>query len=174
MSAWTFCPQCAAPLSDQHLGGMLRRACSAPDCSFVHWDNPVPVVAAVVEYEGRILLARNVAWTHGAFALVTGFLEKGEVPETGVLREVEEEVGLVPQAANYIGMYEHHRMNQLLIAFHVPATGTIQLNEELAEYRLVEFGDCTYWPAGTGYALRDFLRARGHDPQEIPLFRPRD
>lgn len=174
LSTWQYCPQCAQPLQTVFNGGMDRRACVAPGCGFVHWDNPVPVVAAVVEHEGQILLARNVAWPGNFYALITGFLEKGEVPDTGVLREVEEELGLQPQAAHYIGMYEFHLRNQLLIAYHVPATGTVTLNEELADYRHLPFDQCCYWPGGTGYALRDFLRGRGFDPQEIEIPRIRD
>ena len=56
-------------------------ACPDTSCGYVHWDNPLPVVAAIVEYEGRILLARNAAWQEGMFALITGFLENGETPE---------------------------------------------------------------------------------------------
>lgn len=144
---------------------MLRTACATPRCGFVHWDNPVPVVAAIVEHEGEIILARNVAWPATWYALITGFLERGEDPATGVMREVKEELDLDAQAANFVGLYEFHRMNQLIIAYHVPATGTIRLNEELVDYQRVRFEDATYWEAGTGYALRDWLRTQGHDPQ---------
>jgi NADH pyrophosphatase NudC (nudix superfamily) len=168
---YRYCPMCATPLVPARHGGIERQAC--PSCGFVHWDNPVPVVAAVVEYEGQILLARNVAWPQHFYALVTGFLEKGEIPHEGVQREVEEELGLAPHGAHFIGMYEFHRKNQLLIAYHVPATGTVRLNEELADYKLLPFERVRYWPAGTGYALRDFLRARGYEPQatELPNIR---
>ncbi len=169
MKPYAYCPQCATPLLDTDLGGRLRRACPDTRCGFVHWDNPVPVVAAVVEHEGQIILARNVAWPPIFYALVTGFLEKGESPEVGVQREVEEELGLKPQAANFIGLYEFHRQNQLLIAYHVPATGTVRLNEELADCKHVAFEKVQYWPAGTGYAVRDWLRGKGFDPQPVAL-----
>jgi hypothetical protein len=47
-------------------GGRERLACGA-GCGFVHWDNPAPVVAALVEYHGRVVLARNQGWAAGAF-----------------------------------------------------------------------------------------------------------
>ena len=87
----------------------------------MHWDNPTPVVAAVVEYEGRVLLARNRAWPEKMFALVTGFLERDEAPAAAVLREVKEETDLDGRAAHLIGVYEFARMNQVIIAYHVPA-----------------------------------------------------
>jgi NAD+ diphosphatase len=169
MKPYAYCPQCAAPLIDAEHGGRTRRACADLTCGFVHWDNPVPVVAAIVEHEGQVILARNVAWPASFYALITGFLEKNESPEVGVQREVEEELGLSPHGAHYVGTYEFTRMNQLIIAYHVPATGTVKLNEELADWKHVPFERVQYWPAGTGYALRDWLRGKGYNPQEIAL-----
>ncbi len=130
---------------------------------------PVPVVAAIVEHEGQVILARNVAWPTNFYALITGFLERGESPEEGVQREVQEELGLTPRGAHFVGLYDFARMNQLIIAYHVPATGTVTLNEELADWKHVPFEAVQYWPAGTGYALRDWLRGKGFDPQEIAI-----
>lgn len=165
--AFKFCPQCAGPLAYDLYGGIQRKGCVTPGCGFVHWDNPVPVVAAIVEHEGQVILARNVAWPAGAFALITGFLEKGETPEIGVQREVEEELGLRPLGATFVGLYDFKRMNQLIIAYHVPAEGSVRLNEELAEWKHVPFDQLGYWPAGTGYALRDWLQSRGYQPQPM-------
>ncbi len=165
--AFRFCPVCATPLMSVEMAGARRLSCSEPRCQFVHWDNPVPVVAAIVEYEGKVLLARNVAWPPQWYALITGFLERGESPEEGVMREVKEETNLDPQGAAFVGIYEFHRMNQLIIAYHVPATGTVKLNEELNDFRLDPLDQVQYWEAGTGYALRDWLRGKGHDPKVI-------
>jgi NAD+ diphosphatase len=162
-----FCPHCAAPLRSADYGGLPRLACSQDRCNYVHWDNPTPVVAAVVEHEGKIVLARNRAWPEKMFALITGFLERNEVPHEAVLREVEEELGLKSQRASFIGHYGFERMNQLIIAFHVPAEGEIRLGEELVEWKYVEPAKARFWPAATGLALRDWLRSQGHDPQPL-------
>lgn len=169
MKPYRYCPQCAQPLTLGFHGDRERLACPDATCGFIHWNNPVPVVAAIVEHEGQIILARNVAWPVSFYALITGFLERGETPEAGVQREVQEELGLTPQGARFVGVYEFTRMNQLIIAYHVPATGTVVLNEELADWKHVPFDQVQYWPAGTGYALRDWLRGRGYAPQEIAL-----
>jgi NADH pyrophosphatase NudC (nudix superfamily) len=168
-ATYQFCPRCARPLAPGRHGERERLACPDAVCGFVHWDNPVPVVAAIVEHEEQVILARNVAWPATFYALITGFLERGESPEAGVQREVHEELGLQPQGAHFVGVYEFTRMNQLIIAYHVPATGTVRLNEELADWKHVPPEKLRYWPAGTGYALRDWLRARGHDPQPLEL-----
>jgi NAD+ diphosphatase len=167
-----FCPQCAttlAPIEQVEDGGpKTRLRCTA--CEFTHWNNPTPVLAAVVECvdrDGQILLARNAAWTHRMFALITGFMEAGETPQEGVAREVTEETGLAVDAVSLIGVYDFQRMNQVIIAYHAQARGEIVLSPELAEYKLLAPQDVRCWPAGTGYALADWLRARGHEPQFI-------
>jgi NAD+ diphosphatase len=130
----------------------------------VHYDNPIPVVAAVVEHDGRVLLARNKAWPETWYALIAGFLERDEAPDAAVLREVQEELGLVGTVQQLIGVYPFSRMNQVILVYHVTTTGTVTLGEELVDYKLVEPAACGAWRAGTGWALRDWLRARGHEP----------
>ena len=166
---YAFCPRCTRPLVARDDGERIRRVCPDQGCGFVHWDNPTPVVAAVVEHEGRIVLARNRAWKADFFGLITGFLEKNEQPEAAVLREVEEELGLRGRDPGFIGHYTFERMNQLIIAYHVSAEGTIRLNEELVDYRSIPPAEARYWPAATGLALRDWLRQRGYDPQELKI-----
>jgi NAD+ diphosphatase len=98
------------------------------------------------------------------FALITGFMEAGETPEDGIRREVAEETSLRAERVELIGVYDFQRMNQLIVAYHVVARGEVRLSPELAEYKLYEPQDLRCWPAGTGYALADWLRRRGHEP----------
>ena len=168
MSAYQFCPLCAVPLAERRDADRTRLAC--PSGHWTHWDNPLPVLAALVEFEGRILLARNAAWPEGRFALVTGFLEPGETPEQGIARELKEETNLDAQAVSLIGVYEFMRKNELIIAFHVQATGVIQLSKELVDFRLIAPEKLRPWRAGTGHAMADWMRARGLpvDYMELP------
>ena len=154
-SAYEFCPSCAAPLAARAEDGRL--GCI---CGYVHWDNPVPVVAAIVEHEGAVILARNKEWPEKMYGLVTGFLEKGEAPEEGVKREVKEELDLDASAAHLVGLYPFARRNELIIAYHVPATGTVRLNEELADIRRIAPAKLRPWDFGTGLAVADWLRQR--------------
>ena len=170
--SFKFCPQCTTALALieqlEDGGPKTRLRCTA--CDFTHWNNPTPVLAAVVECVdrgGQVLLARNAAWTHRMFALITGFMEAGETPQEGVAREVTEETRLSVDAVALIGVYDFQRMNQVIIAYHAQARGEIVLSPELAEYKLFSPSDVRCWPAGTGYALADWLRSRGHEPQFI-------
>lgn len=134
-----------------------RLACA---CGYVHWDNPVPVVAAIVEHEGAVILARNRDWPEKMYGLVTGFLEKDESPEAGVKREVKEELDLEPLGASLVGLYPFARRNELIIAYHVPAAGAVRLNEELADYRRIAPEKLRPWDFGTGLAVADWLARR--------------
>jgi NAD+ diphosphatase len=161
-----FCPACAAPLALQSQmedgGEKARLRCTG--CDYTHWNNPTPVLAAVVEYQGKILLARNAAWSGEKFALITGFMEAGETPEGGIAREIAEETNLQTSALKLLGVYDFQRMNQVIIAYHAVCHGDVRLSPELVDYRLYAFEDVLCWPAGTGYALADFLTSRGHQP----------
>ncbi len=162
--SFKYCPRCAKPLETRTEGERVRPACPDQTCGYVLWENPTPVVAAVVEHENKIILAQNRAWPQKFFALITGFLEKNERPDEAVLREVHEELGLRAHTPTLIGHYSFERMNQLIIAYHVLAEGKVTLGEELVDYRAIEPAKLRPWPAATGLALRDWMVSRGHKP----------
>ena len=164
-----FCPQCATPLEMvtrlEDGGDKARLRC--PACDYTHWNNPIPVLAAVIEYDGQVLLARNAAWAGRMFALITGFMEAGETPQEGIAREISEETSLQTTSLDLIGVYDFQRMNQVIIAYHAVCTGEVRLSPELVEYKLYPLDQIKCWPAGTGYALADWLKTRGHEPQFV-------
>ena len=169
-----FCLQCGTALAlrtqDEDGGSKQRLRCAA--CGWTHWNNPTPVLAAIVECTdqgGQVLLARNAAWSGRMFALITGFMEAGETPEEGITREVMEETSLHVTQLKLVGVYDFQRMNQIIIAYHAQAHGEVRLSPELAEYKLFAPQDLRCWRAGTGHALADWLRGRGIEPQFIEL-----
>ncbi len=167
--AFRFCPQCAAPLELVTLaedgGAKERLRCVA--CGYTHWNNPTPVLAAIIEYQGKVLLAQNAAWPGKMFALITGFMEAGDKPLDGMAREIEEETSLTTVKLNLIGVYDFQRMNQIIIAYHAVCDGEVKLSPELVDYRLFALEDVKCWRAGTGQALAQWLRSRGHEPQFV-------
>lgn len=169
-----FCSNCACALQaitlQEDSGPTIRLRC--PDCGWTHWNNPTPVLAAVVENDhGQVLLARNALWQEGVFGLITGFMEAGESPEVGVCREVAEETGLQAKGLRLLGSWEFLRMNQVLIGFHVRVEGEVRLSPELLEYKWVSAQDARCWPSGTGYALAHWVKSKGVEPQ-FGAFRP--
>ena len=164
-----FCPQCATPLELVTLaedgGAKERLRCVA--CGYTHWNNPTPVLAAIIEYQGKVLLAQNAAWPGKMFALITGFMEAGETPQDGMAREILEETALSTSELNLVGVYDFQRMNQIIIAYHAVCDGEVKLSPELVDYRLFALEDVKCWRAGTGQALAQWLRSRGHEPQFV-------
>jgi NADH pyrophosphatase NudC (nudix superfamily) len=142
-----YCPLCAHELEEVEIDGKPRLSCRSETCDYIYWNNPTPVIAALVERNGEVILVRNKGWPEKMFGLVTGFLEEGETPETGILREVKEELGLDGKIADFIGYYAFFEQNQLILAFHVKVEGEIILGERP-------------WRFGTGYAVSDWLKKR--------------
>ena len=161
-----YCPKCTHALIKTEIDGAERLKCGSESCNYVFWNNPLPVVAAVVEHEGAVILVRQKGWPAKWHGLVTGFLEKGESPEEGVLRELKEELGLEGEIAGFIGYYTFYQVNQLILAFHLRAQGEITLGAELESYKHIPPKKLRPWSLGTGPALRDWLVASGHRAAE--------
>jgi len=154
------CPLCKAALT-LNSDGYLE--CVSSQCQFIYYQNPTPVVAAIVEYGNHhVILGHNRAWPAKWYGLITGFLEKYEHPHECVIREVKEEIGLDCTIEKFVGHYTFKRMNQIILAFHVIGTGDIVLEDELDDVKIVPFDKVKTWPGGTGKALKDFLEGLGY------------
>jgi NAD+ diphosphatase len=161
------CSHCGAPLRAVE-GAPGQRGCNNESCGRITYLSPVPVVAAIVEHEGDVVLVRGQGWPEAWFGLVTGFLEPKESPEEAALREVKEELGLDATARALIGAYPFAQMNQVIIAYHVEARGDITLEtRELAAYKRVPLDKLKPWNFGTGAAVKDFLERRRPSPPPI-------
>ena len=161
-----FCLRCGTALGSREDGGRARQACPADGCGFVFYDNPLPVVAALVELDGQIVLGRGAGWPAGMFGLITGFLERGEEPTEGALRELREELGLEGEIVSLIGVYPFPQRNELIVAYHVRARGEPRLSDEIVEIKRVAPARLRPWPFGTGLAVADWLRT--HAPAGTP------
>lgn len=140
MTLYRYCPQCGLELAIRRLNGGYRQACTGSDCDYVHWNNPLPVVAGLVIWRQRVLLARNALWPSGHFSLITGYLDHKEAPEEAAHRELYEELGLIAESVRFIGHYLFRDKNQLLIAYALKAYGELSLGAEIAEVREVPLG----------------------------------
>lgn len=143
-----FCPQCGNPLQLKQVDGVQRLVCTKNNCHYVHWNNPVPVVAALVEYQGAYIVARNAQWPEHIYSVISGYLEAGEAPEQAVLREVAEELGLDGRIVRSIGNYAFAEKNQILLAYEVSAMGQITTNAELVDVRLLSANELLMYDFG--------------------------
>jgi len=154
--SYAFCAHCGAETKEEPIDGHLVKVCSKA-CGFAFFNNPTPVVAVIVETPDGVVLAHNVLWPQGMFSLITGYVDPLEVPEQTALRETKEELGLDARDVTFVGHYMFEAKNQLIIAFAVKAEGTIQLNHELDEYKLIPVDKLKGWPSATGQAVTDWL-----------------
>jgi len=154
------CGQCGAPLAPV-ADKPGQRLCSNADCGRITYLSPIPVVAAIVERDGHVILVRSHGWPATWYGLVTGFLEPTESPEEAARREVGEELGLEVTSSRLIGAYPFAQMNQVIIAYHLTAQGEIVLDaSELEGFKAVPLDRLQPWPFGTGAAVKDFLALR--------------
>ena len=149
------------------IDGKERLGCSDNKCDFVFWDNPIPVIGGIVEIPEGVVLCHNKLWPLGIYSLISGFLESGESPETGIIREIAEELDLKASCPTLVGIYPFFERNQIILVYHVKAEGKIRLNDEIdsiRQYTLEELKDYPFgqeklkgWPFGAGWAIRDWL-----------------
>jgi len=99
------------------------------------------VTAAILEKDGRILIAQRKADDHqaGKWEFPGGTLEDGETPQACLQREMQEEFGIGIAVSRYFGesVYEYDHGAIRLMAYHVSwASGNIELNDH-ADFRWV-------------------------------------
>jgi ADP-ribose pyrophosphatase YjhB (NUDIX family) len=120
-----FCPRCRNIVERREVADRLRIACAR--CSFVHWDNPKPVVIAIVPSSGKgiVLVRRKNNPAAGSWALPGGFIEANESPERAAAREVKEEVGLTVEVDRLVGVFTTtNGTNEILLIYLMKPVST--------------------------------------------------
>ena len=115
------------------------------------------MAAVIVETPEGVILSHNVAWPQGMYSIITGFVDPLELPIDTAMREVQEELGLKAYDVKYVGQYMFKAKNQLIIAYSAKARGTIKLNHELDDYKIVPVEKLRGWPGATGEAVSDWV-----------------
>ena len=135
MRHYSFCPLCSTTLDKALIDGRDRMFC--PSCSWVHYINPLPVAVAYTVNKNHELLVIQRAHEPAIneWALPGGFLEAGEEPYEGCLRELMEETSLKGTIERLIGIY-HREVEMygslLVVAYRVFVDDdTITINHEL-------------------------------------------
>ncbi len=118
MEELRFCPACGGELlrrrpdGDEH----ERLVCSA--CGRIHYQNPVLVVGSVCLHQGRVLLCRRaIAPRKGLWTIPAGFLELGESPEEGAVREAFEEARARIRILGLLAVYSVRRIGQIQLIY---------------------------------------------------------
>ena len=114
-----FCANCGAATDLAEAG--YSRQC--PRCGATHFPRTDPVVIMTVEHDGRLLLGRRAGWPPGRLSVLAGFVSPGESAEEAVVREVEEESGIVARDPVFVASQPWPFPASLMLGFHAESDG---------------------------------------------------
>lgn len=111
-----FCMQCGRALVNRVIGDEgEQRYC--PDCGKFYFDNPACcVLSAIINERGEVLLLKQ-NYISEKYVLCSGYMKKGDTPESAVVREVFEETGQRVLSCEYIGGYYFEPKNLFMLGF---------------------------------------------------------
>ena len=123
--------------------GDNRERLVCPDCGYIEYENPRIIVAAVCEWEGRVLLCRRaIEPRQGFWTIPAGFLETGETMAIGAARETWEEALARVEMGRLVGIYEIPRISQVYVVFRARMTGPeFEPGDESTDVRLFDWAD---------------------------------
>lgn len=151
MKPFRFCPHCARPLRKNAHG---HKSCG--DCGFIHWNNPVPVVACVVPMHhswlkkagistrgipsgGLLTVRRGTAPYKGRWCLPCGYMNQHGHPKAEAAREVLEETGIIVRIEKIISTCNPvpGEINQIAIHYLArPVGGTLRAGDDAIDVRV--------------------------------------
>lgn len=132
-----YCPRCGGSTRVTQAG--WSRTCTA--CGREHFPrtDPAVIVAVTDPASDRLLLGKNAQWaSRNMFSAFAGFVEAGESLEAAIVREIEEEAGVVVRDLRYRGSQAWPYPRSLMLGFHAVAVdgGAARADgEEIVEVR---------------------------------------
>jgi ADP-ribose pyrophosphatase YjhB (NUDIX family) len=173
-----FCSNCAAPVARRIPpgDGLPRWVCDR--CGVIHYQNPLMVVGAIPEHEGKLLLCRRaIEPRYGYWTLPAGFMENGETVAQAAQRETLEEAGARIALGEAFSMISVPYVNQVHVFFRARlldldlAPGEETLEARLFEEAALPWKDIAF--RTVGLTLRHWLADRaagrfGFHAEDIP------
>lgn len=118
LSTPRYCQMCGRDLIERVVEAEGRSRYQCEGCGFTHYMNPRVVAAVIIEHRGRVLLQqRAVGPAVGGWTFPGGFLEVGETPAEGALREAKEEVGLDVTLGRLHGVYTRPHVGIVMVVY---------------------------------------------------------
>jgi NAD+ diphosphatase len=171
VTAWDrdhrFCGRCGA--ATERSPTERVRTCSR--CGHGAYPRLSPAIIALVERDGRALLARNPRFPLPFFSTLAGFVEVGETLEDAVAREIHEEAGIAITDIRYFGSQPWPFTGSLMIGFTARwAGGEIVADpDEIADAEWFAPGELPRIPPKLSIArelIDDFVRRHGGSPRD--------
>jgi ADP-ribose pyrophosphatase YjhB (NUDIX family) len=161
-----YCTRCGAPLRLAQIEEEERERLLCTECGYIAYVNPRLVVTTIpVTDRGEVVLLRRGAEPgKGDWAQPGGFLEIDETVHEGAIRETLEEIGLVVEPDDIIGLYSRPEAAVVVLAFEARIIGgEVRTGPEALEVRAfrpeaIPWADIAF--RTTTWALRDWLRRR--------------
>jgi ADP-ribose pyrophosphatase YjhB (NUDIX family) len=160
---YRFCPRCGGRLELRALKDSEPERLVCRECSFVFYQGPKLVAAAIFELDGGILLTkRAINPGYGKWTFPGGFVERGERAETTAEREALEESGVKIEVTDLIGLYTYEGQVPAIAVFAARATGgEPKPLDETMDVKSFPRDDLPWsemaFPS-TEHALKDYLR----------------
>ncbi len=132
-----FCPRCGAPSMPGPAG--WSRVCAHGHEDFPRTDPAVIVL--VHDGADAIVLARQPIWPPGRMSVLAGFVEAGESLEGTVVREVDEEIGVLVQDVTYLGSQPWPFPRSLMVGFAARADPAAPLRPREGEIEAAHWVD---------------------------------
>jgi len=129
------CPQCGGQTVSAS-GGSVRK-CLVDETEHYPRNDPA-IIVLIKDDQDRILLGRQKVWPENRFSTFAGFVEPGESFEQCVIREVQEEAGVLASDIHYLGSQPWPFPASLMIAFQAVTTNPEDARpdgEEIEEIR---------------------------------------
>jgi 8-oxo-dGTP diphosphatase len=166
VSSLQYCSRCGAPMRFGAVDGEDRHRLSCDVCGHITYVNPRIVVTTlpITDAGEVVLLRRGIEPAYGTWAQPGGFLEVDETVHEGAVRETDEEIGLIVEPGQIIGLYSRLEAAVVVIVFEARIVGgSIRTSREALEVKAFA-PDAIPWD-GLGlttsvWALRDWLALR--------------
>lgn len=95
---------------------LTRQVCD--HCAHVVYENPKIVVGSVVLHDGKVLLCRRaIEPRKGYWTVPAGYMELGETPQEGAIREAREEANATLKLGGLLAIYTIKHLSQVQMIY---------------------------------------------------------
>ncbi|MBB6459016.1 NUDIX hydrolase [Flammeovirga kamogawensis] len=133
------------------------------ECDTIHYQNPRIIAGCLPIYDGKILLGkRAIEPRYGYWNLPAGFLENGETPNDGALRELYEETHAKGEAKHLHTVFSLPNFNQVYLIYYVALSSDefSKVTSESIDVELFEIEDIP-WDSiafeSTTFAIKKYI-----------------